>query len=113
MNMVYDVEEFSLESSAPLCEPPPHVSVPPKKVIHPYWRSLGNRVLISCILCVLILTMHLWWANGEAFLKEHLCASEIGTTEAAAQVFVKSVMSGEPVPEALAVFFQEVTDAQN
>lgn len=113
MNMVYDVEEFSLPPSPPICEPPPVMSAQPKKVIHPYWRSLGRRFFLSCILCVLILTMHLWWANGEAFLKEHLCASEIGTTEAAAQVFVKNVFSGEPVPEALAAFFQEVSDAQD
>lgn len=76
-------------------------------------RVLWRQCVASAVLCALILTAQMWWPQAGQYLKEQLVGGEIGQVEAAAQGLIRNVMGGEPVPEAIAVFCQEVLDAQD
>ena len=113
--MVYDLNELTLATPATVTEVPPpppqeETSAPSRK--RGYWHLLRVRFLISLVLCGLILTVPAWWPQGAAYLRQQAGEGEIGPVQAAAQTLVTDVLSGDPIPEAIAAFCQEVAHAQ-
>ncbi len=113
--MVYDLDELTLSIPATVTEVPP--PPPQEKDTAPvkkggYWRSLRMRLLISLALSGLILTIPSWWPRGAEYLHQQAGKGEIGPVQAAAQTLVTDVLSGDPIPEAIAAFCQEVAHAQ-
>lgn len=117
--MVYDLDEVMAAAPTEVTELPPPapkpepVSLPAPSGKGRYWKSLRLRVLISVVLCGLILTLNLWWPQAAELLRDQAGNGEIGPVQSAAQTLVTDVLSGEPIPEAIAAFCQEVVYAQD
>lgn len=109
--MEYYYEDLVCKPSAPVAELAPRQ--PTVRRVSKIRRVLWCQCVASCVLCALILTSELWWQEGSRFLKETLVGGEIGTVEAAAHELIENVVAGESVPEAIAVFCQEVLNAQD
>lgn len=113
--MVYDLDELTMAIPVTVTEvpsPPPREETTTPAGKRGYWRSLRLRLLISLVLSGLILTVPAWWPQGAAYLHQQAAEGEIGPVQSAAQTLVTDVLSGDPIPEAIAAFCQEVADAQ-
>ena len=108
--MEYYDNLFLGEPMAPVTELPPPPP-PPKKPIGRFRQILGRQLLASVVLCAGILSMGYWWPEGENLARKYLVCQEIGPIEEAAQAFVRQVLQGESIPEAVAVFCQDVAEA--
>lgn len=113
--MVYDLDELTQvvagTATAVTVTPVLENTVPPVHKSN-YWHSLGARLVISLALCAIILTLPYWWPQAADFLRAQT-SDEIGPIQSAAQTLVTDILDGEPIPEAIAVFCQEMADAQN
>lgn len=110
--MEYYDNLFVSQLEHPVTELPP-LTPPPEKRPSLFWRILGRQALASLVLCAAILTLGYWWPKGEQLAREYLVCQEIGPIEEAAQAFVHQVLQGESIPEAVAVFCQDVAEELN
>lgn len=111
--MVYDLQELTCAAPAQVTEISPPVTETEPIVVKKrgYWHGFGVRCVIALVLCIWILTLPHWWAQGAEFLRVQAGQGEIGITQRAAQELVYDVLSGEPLPDAIATFCQEVNHA--
>lgn len=110
--MEYYYQDLVCKPSAPAAELAIQRQQPVRKVSKV--RSvLWRQCVASAVLCAMILTMELWWPQAAQYLQKELVGGEIGAVEAAAQGLIENVVAGEPVPKAIAVFCQEVLDAED
>ncbi len=98
--------------SHPVTELPP-LPPKPKQQTGRLWQALNRQALAALVLCAGILSLRYWWPEGEALARKFLVCQEVGPIEEAAQVFVHQVLQGESVPEAVAVFCQDVAEELN
>lgn len=113
--MVYDLQELTCAAPVQVTEvcPPVPEAKPMAVKKRGYWHGLMVRCVIALVLCIWVLTLPHWWPKGAKFLRVQAGQGEIGMTQRAAQELVCDVLSGEPLPEAIAAFCQEVMDAGN
>lgn len=88
--------------------PSPPLPQTPQKRDSGFWRVFRRQVVASVLLGGAILTMGQWWPQGLEKTRSLLVCAEIGPVEAAAQTMLSDILQGEPLPQAVSAFCQEV-----
>ncbi len=105
--MVYDLEKLEIPPLPSLEETEKQAPV----ITQGHISRFQLQWVVSALLLLMVFLIHLWWPQGNAVMKSVLVAETIGPMEQAGQEMVKEILSGVPLPEAIAVFTREALDA--